>query len=455
MRLLGWLCLVASCANVSVETDRGSIFEHGDAHVAATFGQVPDVPEGPLDDEVIRALDTLTDGGLEAGVWGRETSRALESLARARDPRVAWPLVDLLRFVSDHVILRELSATVGRILGLDLGSFDRFRRATDHLLAWDVPAPPGYLSWKRAMFLRVEPAWNRLMVPGAVDWRWVTWGGVRIDDRPFGETDQPCDCIPAADLPVTTSGAEATWLDDDDVVFGIVVGDEARAYPRRIMEVREMVNDVLGGRSLAIPYCTLCASAQAWLTGLGNDESIRLVWRTSGLLSRSNKLSYDLESGSVFDTFTGRALTGPLYELGIHLEAVGVVTTSFGAWRRDHPETTVLAEELALGRDFDFRRGRDADGPIFPVGDVDPRLPVQADVLGAVTQSGRPIAFPIDHARAALLAGEEIRVENLVVELDGDGLRAVDADGTDVGSHQAFWFAWSQFHPRTDVWPRR
>ena len=32
------------------------------------------------------------------------------------------------------------------------------------------------------------------------------------------------------------------------------------------MEVREMVNDTLGGRDLAIPYCTLCASAQAYYT---------------------------------------------------------------------------------------------------------------------------------------------------------------------------------------------
>ena len=27
-----------------------------------------------------------------------------------------------------------------------------------------------------------------------------------------------------------------------------------------------------------------------------------------------------------------------------------------------------------------------------------------------------------------------------------------DADGSDLGSHQAFWFAWSQFHPGTALW---
>ena len=40
------------------------------------------------------------------------------------------------------------------------------------------------------------------------------------------------------------------------------------------------------------------------------------------------------------------------------------------------------------------------------------------------------------------------------VPIDGGGIRAIDADGTDLGSHQAFWFAWSQFHPKTALWPR-
>ena len=39
------------------------------------------------------------------------------------------------------------------------------------------------------------------------------------------------------------------------------------------------------------------------------------------------------------------------------------------------------------------------------------------------------------------------------LELDGGGVRAVDADGNDVGGHQAFWFAWSQFQPDTLIWP--
>ena len=112
----------------------------------------------------------------------------------------------------------------------------------------------------------------------------------------------------------------------------------------------------------------------------------------------------------------------------------------------------MLVERLALGRDPDFRNGRDANGPIFPVGDVDPRLPVHEDIIGVVTASGTPVAFQRSAALVALRAGEEIKFENVSLELVAGGIKAVDSDGSDLGSHEAFWFAWSQFHPGTELW---
>jgi len=129
------------------------------------------------------------------------------------------------------------------------------------------------------------------------------------------------------------------------------------------------------------------------------------------------------------------------------------VTTDWGTWKTEHPETTVLAEALALGRNFDFRNKRDANGPIFPVGDVDPRLSVHDDIIGVITESGTPVAFPRGDAFLALKRGEKIEVDNVQLVLDSGGVRATDKQGQDVGSHQAFWFAWSQFYPETLLWP--
>ena len=415
------------------------------------FGQPPDIPSGPVDADVVDAVEIVFGSGLTTGIVGPDQRAALEEISATADPRLAWLIADLMRFVRDPATVEALADAAGELLALDLSGFGAWGEMTDHLIAWDVPAPPGYLGYKRNIFSRVVPQWSDLMVPGAVDWRLVSWGGVGIDDRPPGRTDDLCNCIPAADDPPVETASEAAWLSDDAVVFGVVVGGESRAYPRRIMEVREMVNDSLGGRDFAMPYCTLCGSAQVFLTDELPDPWQRPILRTSGLLSRSNKVMYDLHTNTVFDTFTGAAVAGPLAEAGVVLPQATVVTTTWGEWKAAHPDTTVLVEELALGRDFDFRNGRDADGPIFPIGDADDRLPLQADVVGVITDDG-PVAFWVDGAKDRLRRGEPVEMGGVRLVEDGGGLRAFATDGAEIPAHQAFWFAWSQFHPGTALW---
>ncbi|MEM9106359.1 MAG: DUF3179 domain-containing (seleno)protein, partial [Pseudomonadota bacterium] len=390
---------------------------------------------------------------MERSSWGEDQSKALITIAESKDPRLAWIISDLMRFASSQQLNAILASAATKLLGKDVQTRNPWGTLTDHLMAWDIPAPPGYLDVKRTIFTSVVPGWDRIFVEGDIDWRMVSWGGVLIDNRAHDRTDDRCNCIPAADNPEVISAEEATWLEDDDVVFGITINGESRAYPRQIMEVREMVNDTLGGRDLGIPYCTLCGSAQAYFTDRMPEGVERPILRTSGLLIRSNKVMYDLNTYSIFDTFLGNAVTGPLAEKDIQLDQATVVTTDWGRWKQAHPDTTVLKERYALGRDPDFRNTRDANGPIFPIGDVDPRLSVHEDIIGAITESGKPVAFQRSKAFVALQNGEDIAFENVRLELDGGGIRAVDADGSDIGSHQAFWFAWSQFHPGTALWP--
>jgi hypothetical protein len=353
----------------------------------------PPVPEGPLSDGLGDAIRTAFVDSLAQSRCGKAQTVALAEIAASNDPRIAWLISDMMRFASSGPMTVALAEAAADLLEIKPPRSNQWEVVTNHLIAWDIPAPPGYLEVKRAIFTTVVPGWDRIFVEGDIDWRQVSWGGVLIDDRAYGRTDAPCNCIPAADNPEVSTAAEAVWLEEAAIVFGIEVNGEYRAYPRRIMEVREMINDTLGGRDLAIPYCTLCGSAQAYFTDQLPAGVRRPILRTPGLPIRSNKVMYDVRTFSVFDTFLGRAVTGPLARRGLQLEQASVITTDWGSWRAEHPETTVLVEKLALGRDFDFRNGRDADGPIFPVGDVDPRLPVHEDVIGVVTASGTPVAF--------------------------------------------------------------
>lgn len=422
-------------------------------HVIDRFGKPPAIPEGPLSAELQQAVKTAFIDSLANSIWERDQELALQTITESGDPRLVWLISDLMRFVSQSSLIVPLVKSTTAMLGIEFEDGNYWGKTTNHLMAWDIPAPPNYLEGKRQIFTTLVPGWDKIFVEGDIDWRHVSWGGVLIDDRAYDTTDAECNCIPAADNPETSDVAGAAWLDDDDIVFGVEVNGEFRAYPRRIMEVREMVNDTLGGRDLGIPYCTLCGAAQAYFTDELPDGVERPVLRTSGLLIRSNKVMYDITSHSVFDTFRGNAVTGPLAAKGVKLKQAGVITTTWGSWKEAHPDTTVLVESLALGRDFDFRNNRDANGPIFPIGDVDPRLPVHEDIVGVVTADGQAIAFQRSEAILALTKGDAVEYENIHLQLDGSGIRTVDKDGKDLGGHQAFWFAWSQFYPDTTLWP--
>jgi len=414
-----------------------------------TYPPAPDFPDGPLDPTTEEGLATLL-----TGIYTREFDASnLVQVVEGGDIRAAWAIADLMRFYQTGPDRDELLWAFTRLTGIDyMPSFVDFKWAVDNLIAWDMPAWEGYADVKRQIYTPVDPRWGVFFDEDqGVDWRLITWGGVRADDRPLDDNGR-CNCIPSLDNPATTDAAGGSWYADDRVIFGVVLNGEALALPIHQMEVHEMVNITLGGRDLGIPYCTLCGSAQAYVTDNVEDTD-RVVLRTSGLLSRSNKVMYDLTTGSMFDTFTGQALTGPLGEAGVVLEQVSVVGSTWGDWKETHPDTRIIAEDGGIGRAYrdDPLGGRDAAGPIFPVGDVDPRLPTMELVVGVISPDGTPIAFPVDITRDELAGGGEIEFEGVVVRLT-DGIRVFAPDGNELTTHQAFWFAWSQFHPTTLVW---
>jgi hypothetical protein len=418
----------------------------------STIPPAPEVSDGPL------APAVVTDLELVLGDLGNFVDPdAISRLGGSGDARLAWLLSDLLRFAQRGFVGDTTTAAFEALTGADVTAELPWRQVTDWLIAWDLPAPPDYVEWKRRLYEFAEPAWAPFFddADADIDWRWVSWGGVLIDDRPLDAVRRPCPegCIPALDDPAVTDAAGGDWLPDDRFVFGVVVNGESRAYPKHQMEVHEMVNDTLGGRRIGIPYCTLCGSAQAYFIGdIPGFGTLEL--RTSGLLSRSNKMMFDFTTWSMVDTFTGRALSGPLQDAGVTLEMVTVRTSTWGDWKTAHPGTTIVAPDGGIGRTYpdDPLRGRDDDGPIFPIGGVDPRLPVQEPVLGVIDPQGETVAFPVAAAIRELEAGGAVESAGIRVISDGAGLGAETLDGEPLVTHQAFWFAWSQFHPETLLW---
>jgi hypothetical protein len=359
-----------------------------------------------------------------------------------------------MRFALADQQAESTRLALAELTGIDIPPVTGWVTAADHLIAWDTPALPGYVLYKGRLYTALDERWAPFFTEDSdIDHRLVSWGGVYIDDRPPGDTSRCLGCIPALDDPLVTDASGGDWYPDDRYVFGVEIGGEARAYPRNIMEVHEMVNDSLGGRRFALPYCTLCGSAVLYFTDDLPEPFGAPTLRTTGLLSRSNKIMYDVVTSSAFDTFTGRAVSGPLWRARIALTRGTVITTTWGEWKAAHPDTTVVAFDAAgpLGYSLDPLGGRDDAGPIFPIGDRDPRLPVQEQVIGVVDPDGTAIAFPVGPAIARLEAGGVVELGGVELRIEAGGLVA-GYDGSALPSSQSFWFAWSQFHPETLLW---
>ncbi len=463
--------LVLSACAANDNADTGSAVGGGDV-VDATTGRpssfrYPPAPDAPATDDPDRpeVRDALERMGLllQAGAIDAD---AVADLVEFGDARHAWYVADLMRFFGagdgDERLVEAFESLTGTSLADDPDSERSvWLSATNHLIAWDTPGYPDYRTDKADLFLLVEQDWEPFFSDGDsdIDWRLLSWGGVLIDDRELGDPDGcPQGCIPALDDPAVTDAAGGDWYPDDAIVFGIIEGDDALAIPKNIAEIHEMFNLTLGDRRFGIPYCTLCGAAQAYRTDdavtIGGADDVPVL-RTSGLLSRSNKVMYDLRTQSVFDTFTGAAVSGPLQDAGVVLDETTVLRTTWGEWKAEHPDTTIIAEDGGIGRSYDLDplQGRDDNGPIFPIGPADSRLPEQELVVGVITPDGTPVAFPAAEARAILSVGDEVTAAGVELVADGGGLRAVDADtGDPIASHEAFWFAWSQFHPTTELW---
>jgi hypothetical protein len=69
------------------------------------------------------------------------------------------------------------------------------------------------------------------------------------------------DAIPPIDRPVYGDVSAGDWLAPNDLVVGYVAGGETYAYPFKILNFHEIVNDEIDGVPVLISYCPLCRSA--------------------------------------------------------------------------------------------------------------------------------------------------------------------------------------------------
>lgn len=125
-------------------------------------------------------------------------------------------------------------------------------------------------------------------------------------------------------------------------VISFVENGDARAYPLRILMFHEIVNDVVGGRPVAITYCPLCNAAVVFERRL---EGQPVEFGTTGKLRRSDLIMYDRTSFTWWQQFTGKGLVGR--HAGSELVRLPARLESLEFFARRFPEGSVLMPDEA------------------------------------------------------------------------------------------------------------
>lgn len=261
----------------------------------------------------------------------------------------------------------------------------------------------------------------------------------------------PRDGIPAIDNPEFVSPDEAGFLQEQDRVLGMDLNGIQKAYPVKILNHHEIVNDRFGDRKVVVTFCPLCGTGIAFAPEV-NGKSLH--FGVSGLLYNSDMLLYDRKTRSLWSQIMGKAISGPLR--GTSLRTLPITHTTWRDWRQRHRDTRVLSTRTGHYRNYQRSPYGDytsSDDIYFPINHKSRRFHPKERVIG-IEVNGKFRAYPFSElGKTGGRITDQFNGITIYVTFDkANGSGHVESQGKALKQMTAFWFAWYTFHPDTSVY---
>ena len=271
----------------------------------------------------------------------------------------------------------------------------------------------------------------------------VVRDGFKGDEEGLVQGCEGRDCIGAIDEPKFERVSEASrWLKDEELVLGLDYQGGHRAYPVRILNWHEIVNDEVGDVPVVVTWSALCGRAAAF------ERPPGLSFGVSGLVKTSCLVMYDREGENLWGQTSGQDLT-----------QIAVQVLTWGEWKVAHPTTMVLSEDTGDKRDYtvypygDYEQNEEIR---FPVAEVSEEVHPKTVVYGIVI-NGQAKAYTLeaikwetadDSVLNDSLGGQRVRLSYSRGEVLVENLSQREK----VVATRMFWFAWKAFYPETELY---
>jgi len=303
----------------------------------------------------------------------------------------------------------------------------------------------------------------------------------------------PPDGIPSIDKPKFISIQDANkYLGDSELVLGLNINGDVRAYPLQILVWHEIVNDKVGGVPIAVTYCPLCFTNQVFNRTL--DDGQILEFGTSGKLYNSNLVMYDRTTKSLWSQAMAQGIVGKL--AGVKLERIPFDVAYWKEWKELYPDSKVLSRDTGSTRPYgadpygDYYTNGDV---LFPVSNRDDRLGLKEIVIGFENNgqykayklqeiedknvindqvNGKPIALFSLHPFMVRVYDPVVDGQILELSYNPKDQNFVDKQTSSLWNFEGkaisgqmkgkqlthlpfdegFWFEWVAFHPKTELY---
>ncbi|MCG8572896.1 MAG: DUF3179 domain-containing protein [Spirochaetes bacterium] len=260
----------------------------------------------------------------------------------------------------------------------------------------------------------------------------------------------PRDGIPAIDQPRFISVAQVDFLNPEDKIIGLNYQGVIKAYPIKILNWHEIVNDKTGNQNIIITYCPLCGSGVIFN---GNLNGKNYSFGVSGLLYNSDVLLYDRETESLWSQLKEQAISGP--QKGEMLKKIPAEYLRWADWKKKYPHAKVLSTETGYSRNYqqDPYLGYAKNPRIwFEVENQSDQF-FSKEIIYGLKIDDFAKAYPINLLnKKNNTFTDQFAHHKITIKRIGQGAyQFYDSQGNVLPVIQAFWFAWYTFHPQTEI----